>query len=238
MTELIFSDTCLLFFVDDMGHETFADRQHPVLGLGGCAVIGRDYNRTLSEPWKKLKGMHFGGRDIPLHAARLKAPTQTQINALGEFFERQLFGRFATVIKDTSTISPGLAPYQVVATSTMKRFDHFLNICSSPPTQVAFIFEDSQRGNALAERYFGKLSVKDISSSIPARQAFMPKSANDPGLEVADFIIHAAGAQARNNRNGTKKIRRDFRAVFHKAPRHLVSYIEIDAAKLDGGGES
>ena len=29
---------CLLFFIDETGHETFADKNYPVFGLGGCAI--------------------------------------------------------------------------------------------------------------------------------------------------------------------------------------------------------
>jgi hypothetical protein len=29
---------CLLFFIDQTDHETFADKNYPVFGLGGCAI--------------------------------------------------------------------------------------------------------------------------------------------------------------------------------------------------------
>ena len=29
---------CLLFFIDETGHETLADKNDPVFGLGGCAI--------------------------------------------------------------------------------------------------------------------------------------------------------------------------------------------------------
>jgi hypothetical protein len=30
----------LLFFIDETGQETFADKNYPVFGLGGCELIG------------------------------------------------------------------------------------------------------------------------------------------------------------------------------------------------------
>jgi len=30
-----FGPNCLLFFIDETGHETFADKKYPVFGLGG-----------------------------------------------------------------------------------------------------------------------------------------------------------------------------------------------------------
>jgi hypothetical protein len=39
---------CLLFFIDETGHETFADKNYPVFGLGGCAIRLTAHRRLLS----------------------------------------------------------------------------------------------------------------------------------------------------------------------------------------------
>jgi uncharacterized protein DUF3800 len=36
---------CLLFFIDETGHETFADKNYPVFGLGGCAINSCVYQK-------------------------------------------------------------------------------------------------------------------------------------------------------------------------------------------------
>jgi hypothetical protein len=70
---------CLLFFIDETGHETFADKNYPVFGLGGCAINSSSVAAVIAEPWRAMKAAHFGGEDVPLHA--MNFATQ-QLNSL------------------------------------------------------------------------------------------------------------------------------------------------------------
>lgn len=56
---------CLLFFIDETGHETFADKNYPVFGLGGCAINSSSAPAVIAEPWRAMKAVHFGGEDVP-----------------------------------------------------------------------------------------------------------------------------------------------------------------------------
>jgi len=69
---------CLLFFIDETGHETFADKNYPVFGLGGCAINSSSAAAVIAEPWRAMKAAHFGGEDVPLHANELLNPTTAQ----------------------------------------------------------------------------------------------------------------------------------------------------------------
>ena len=62
--DLIF---CLLFFIDETGHETFADKNYPVFGVGGCAINSSSAAAVIAELWRATKAAHFGGEDVPLH---------------------------------------------------------------------------------------------------------------------------------------------------------------------------
>ena len=73
---------CLLVFVDDTGHETFAGDQ-PYYGLGGCAVMIEAYE-PLKARWKSLRRLINGHEDLPLHASTLKRdPTHLAVLAAG-----------------------------------------------------------------------------------------------------------------------------------------------------------
>jgi hypothetical protein len=55
-----------------------------------------------------------------------------------------------------------------------------------------------------------------------------PKAVSDPALEVADFIMHAVGRQARNRLKGQEGFVRHFAAVFHTVDAKLASFISVD----------
>jgi hypothetical protein len=86
---LRFGPTCLLFFIDETGHETFADKCYSVLGLGGCVVNSLSSAAIIAEPWRAMKAGHFGGKDVPLYANEHRNPTTEQLSALSTFFREQ-----------------------------------------------------------------------------------------------------------------------------------------------------
>ena len=64
---LILPDRCLAVYVDDTGHEALMPG-HSVYGLGGCAVMGRDLDRLILQPWREIRKRVTGSPDTPLHA--------------------------------------------------------------------------------------------------------------------------------------------------------------------------
>jgi hypothetical protein len=99
---------CLMFFVDDTGHEDFADPNFPVFGLGGCALLPAAIDQNLRQPWRRMKERHFGGLDVPLHASELRSPSRDQLAALAHFFREQVFGRFAVTMTTESRLPIGI----------------------------------------------------------------------------------------------------------------------------------
>jgi hypothetical protein len=222
---------CLMLFVDDTGHEEFADPRHPVFGFGGCAMMAAFVDREIRTPWQAMKAAHFGGADVPLHAATLAKPTATQLGALSNFFQGGRFQRFAAVIHNLAQLSPQIDPYQAVAGSLLKRFAEITRSWVPRPQEVLIVHEASERGEPLLERYFGKLTLRTDNGEIPVRQALMDKAVGEPALEVADFVVNAAGGQARRWARKKDGFQADFRAVFH-VPEFLQSFMCIDAAVL------
>ena len=225
----------LAFFVDECGHEEFADGDYPVFGLGGCAAMGANIELAIRIPWTTMKSECFGDENFPLHASDLTEPTDQQIQGIANFFRTNQFARLASVIKDTSALVGEFSAYQAIALSLQQRFCEIASRTNQIPDKVFFIFEDSERGNNLAQQHFGFPSLYFNSQPVPVEWRFMPKSAGDPGLEVADFIMNAAGGQARINRNGGGRTRRDCAPIFREVPSVLVSYMEIDEFKKADG---
>jgi hypothetical protein len=101
----------LMIVVDETGHEEFSDPRHPVFGFGGCAMLSVLLDQEIRTPLRAMKAAHFGGADIPLHAASLRSPTAEQLGALSDFFQNGHFVRFGVVIHNLAKIPSGVTPY-------------------------------------------------------------------------------------------------------------------------------
>src|SRR5262249_8731825 len=82
--------------------------------------------------------------------------------------------------------------------------------------EVAFIHEASDRADHLLEAYFGESVVHIGGKRVPTHRGLMSKG--DEALEVADFIVQAAGAQVRRGMKADDVHRKDFAAVFPANP--------------------
>lgn len=222
---------CLTYFVDETGHELFADPKYPIFGIGGIAMMAAHLDAEVREPWREVKAKHFGGRDVPLHAADLRQPTPEQLQALGNYFRNGRFQRFAAVIHSLARLPADKLPFEVVAPTLLKRFEEVAARWVPRPEEVWFVHEASDRGDEQLERYIGKLSLEADGCDIPVHQGLMEKRVGDPALEVADFVVQAAGGQAHHWARGRDGFRQDFKAVFH-VPNYLRSFMYIDAAQF------
>jgi hypothetical protein len=228
------SRDCLLVFIDETGHERLADPKYPVFGLGGCAVLAKDYDERLAHPWRELKTRHFGGPDTPLHASTSRSLTQAQLEALDRFFRTESFFRVASVLSDKTVLCDGFRPYQVVAPSLRQRIADVARPIDF--SRVAMIFEESERTDPLVVQHFASYKLKrvrnSVSTPIPVDGYFMAKSSCEPGLEVADFVMHAAGTYVRARLRGVDDPqRRDFMATFQAVDFRLQSFMEILTAQ-------
>jgi hypothetical protein len=207
---------CLMYFVDETGHEEFADPEFPIFGMGGCAVLAAAIEPVLRQPWREMKARHFGGADVPLHASELRSSTEDQLTALNEFFERQQFGRFAVTMTRKTELPDGVAPIRVMPGLLRRRWQELAPRFVPLPVEVAFIHEASDRGDKLLERYFGESVVVIHGKRVQVHHGIMSKG--DEALEVADFVVHTAGGQARRGIQPGGPVRRDFEAIFRANP--------------------
>lgn len=59
------------FFVDECGHEEFADGDYPVFGSGGCAAMAANIELAIRISRTTMKSECFGDENVPLHASDL-----------------------------------------------------------------------------------------------------------------------------------------------------------------------
>jgi hypothetical protein len=223
-TALELRDRCLAVYVDETGHEAL-DGQ-PVYGLGGCAVLGRDYERILNGPWRAVRKQIAGSFDAQLHANKFRKPED--IDVVARFFREKPFWRFAAVITQKTILADQLTLLGTMKDALEKRINDIAGktLCE----EVRVVFELSQRADRLIENAFQSFDFSRGSKHILSECGFMPKSVREPGLEVADFMMHAVGRQIRHNLIKRPTFLPDFCSVFHSVDPELSSFIEVTAA--------
>ena len=221
---------CLLFFIDETGHEEYADPTYPLFGMGGCAHLAGYCWRDLDGPWQNLRRIHFPGLgNSPMHASKQRC-SPDQAAALGDFFRNGFFSRFAVMTRASTTRPENVTVLRLVASCLVQQvlaISRYYSLDS-----LGFVIEDSDRTNAAVAQAFAGVQFKNNQGSIvPTSWNFLPKASREPGLEVADFVLHAAGGQVRHRLQGKQEFRKDYDAVFRtKFP---TQFIDVEASAFD-----
>ena len=229
-TSLILPERCLAVFVDDTGHEALLPDQK-VYGLGGCAVLAPALDPIVRLPWREVRRRVTGSPDTPLHASEFDRRDVSNevraenIRAVVDFFQTQPFARLGAIISTAATLADELRSVPTIARVLQARI---VDIARWMPfVSLAVIFESSQRADGLIEDAFQGFTLEEDGKPIPTECYFMRKGQAEPALEVADFIMHAVGRQARQNLKKRGDFTPDFCAVFHAVDRKLTSFMEV-----------
>lgn len=221
-------EQALIVAVDDTGNEAFPPT-HRCFGLGGCACLAKDYGGLIADPWLKIKRTHFDP-ESGLHAASLKNITETQASAIGEFFKVNHFTRFALTVAETVENSESFDLATVLCGMLLQRIADMANFMQ--PNSVFLILESSDRLNSKLLQALVGSTISAGNQHIAIQVGHLSKQVNSPLLEVADFVIHAAGGQLRRQLSGKPfPLRRDFESVFWSVPQHFVHLNELIAVK-------
>lgn len=223
--------TTLLISLDETGSSDLRDPNYPVFGIGGCAILVGQYRYTIGDPWLTLKEKHFGGASKPLHAADLRDPSSGQLEALGRFFRERTFFRMAAVLTEQTTINDGVSRLAVVTAALINRIAAILQ--RVPCSDIMLLFESAYSHGDLVWRTFEDMrlsrSIDGVATEIPIRMMHCGKELRLPSLEVADFVVQAAGAAVRGSLVGKPFLaRKDFEAVFRTTPPEWAEFIRLD----------
>lgn len=167
-----------------------------------------------------------GSPATPLHANKFHNIAKPgDIEAVGEFFRIRPFWRFGAIITVQTKLADELSLLRTMKVVLEQRINQIVQatLCK----EVKVIFESSDRADKLIEEAFQNLELHRGSKQIPSECYFMPKSAADRALEVADFVMHAVGRQARHNLKHRGSFLPDFCAVFHAVDSRLTSFTEV-----------
>jgi Protein of unknown function (DUF3800) len=216
----------LLVFIDETGDVQLSDPNHQLFGLGGCALPAPLYLPLIAEPWSRLKQAFFGGVENVLHASSMR-PTNEQISALAGFFRNGQFMRIACLVDRTSGARVLYDTYGNCSTM-IHAFIHQVAAGRSYK-RIVIVVEASEALDRFAGAYFGNPSKFNWVEHdyLPVEVWRNRKSDRVAGLEVADFIMHAAGGQMRKGSLRGDDHRQDFRAVFSEVPDKWVRFAHL-----------
>lgn len=226
---LVSASHAFVVFIDETGDEKFGQRTRPVFGFGGCAVLGADLDRFIHRPWRAVRQAIKGSPDAPLHAVEIPRPvTDEHMRALGFFFAGVPFSRFGVTCDRDTEMPLDFGTVHLMLEVLKERINAVLRYTWA--IEVMVIFEHTGRLEKAIATHFSDYNPHQYGRVLPCEFYFMPKSANDPGLEVADFVANACGTQAARfaRRVDPPSFGLDFQAVFHSADTHLDSYIHIE----------
>jgi hypothetical protein len=228
-----FGERTFLFFVDETGDESLSDPNQPFFGFGGCGVLGIDLDRLITRPWQEVRRLVGGSHDSPLHAAKLSRPRSLEhVEAISSFFESNLFTRFGVSCDAHLKAPTGITTAQILLLSLQNRLNYLLQRVWV--TDVIVIFEHSERLERAITRGFGDFVPHQFDRVLDLTLCFMPKAANEPSLEVADFVANAIGQEARrHHRNDSGEFqRKNFQAVFHNKRNTIISFAHTRSVSL------
>jgi hypothetical protein len=220
------SEKTLVVALDDTGNEEFKDPHYPVFGIGGCAFLVRDYPRLIENPWNDMCQRFFPNVERPMHATELGRLSQEQLDAFRHFFENFQFFRIATTasIKSIKEIDDSFI--RIVGASLLQRICEIAKWVEFDRLFILFEKSDRVKTKKVLQSLSGK-NIKRDSKEMQIELAIVPKSASMPALEVADTIIHTAGAHTNSRISGNKAIRKDYEIIFKSVDARLVSFFMI-----------
>lgn len=232
---LVLPDRCLAVFVDDTGHEELL-KDHRVYGLGGCAALARDLDHVVRAPWREVRRLVTGSPDTPLHASEFsRVATPENIAVVADFFRVNPFARFGAIISTDTELADGLGPVPTIAKVLQAMIIDIARHASFD--SLAVVFESSDRVDRLIEEAFQGFAIEEGGVPIPVECYFMRKEYGEPALEVADFVMHAVGRQARQSLKKRGDFVPDFCATFHAVDPRLASFMEVAlVVRNDAGG--
>lgn len=215
----------LLVFLDETGDESLTDDSHPVFGLGGCAIRLALYDAALRDPWSDLRRHYFPTVLGAMHAHELK-PSQRQLKGLSSFFRSWPFLRVAALVSRRSNSATQATALSACCDFVSAALQHFAVNGRTP--KLVFVLERSQQRETATTRFLRQRAVlvPDHRSGqrVPVTVSVMAKADCEAGLEVADFIMHAAGGQVRSGSLDGARHRKDFQAVFSDVDQSWVRF--------------
>ena len=177
-------------------------------GLGGCAVFARDLEAVVRGPWSAVRTAVAGNPTTPLHAKDVERRLIPRKEAaIRKFFIEQPVRRIATISSITTDYrNVAEVPDPVVRYTIASLLQRTVDVARWMPfTSIVVIFEDNFSLRPRFEEAVAGFDFQVDGKPIPHEWCTMPKFAGEPGLEVADFLMHTVAGYCRSGRDPRRR---------------------------------
>jgi Protein of unknown function (DUF3800) len=241
MSNLLIQPNTLVLYIDDTGDERLSNKQYPIFAFGGVACVAEHHDR-IAQSWQAMKAAKFPQVSGPLHAnTHLRDRlTDTRRRAVLAAVDYKQLARFGTVIT-SRTIVPLDKVVPVACGALHNRITSVaegmikLGLWHPVGGQVVAMFEESARLAKQIEAGFGDRTIRAGAFTIPIEGCFMPKSAANPFLEMADFVANTIGKNIKHqHQHGPSACTENFQALFRDVGPPLADYVETSEVVPNG----
>jgi hypothetical protein len=231
----------LIVFIDESGSEKLSDKNNPFFVVAGFCCDVKTFLKDLDTSWKNLKKDHLGTHEKNLHASKIDIKNTKLIADISNFFQNNLFARFAFSYGDRTYNKVPFKHAQIVASDIATAIIEF-NLEKYRSKQVYVFAEKFTKGSyqylEYLEEAFKIISETEKSDHLFNLKIFhINKSYLLCGNEIADFICHAAGRQAKKYNEGITELGKDYISVFQSIDKsfikcfHSIGYHETSMNK-------
>lgn len=212
--KFFYGDDEVVAFIDESGDEVLKDPNNPVFVLGCCMVRGRDLP-ALREGWLVVRERVLGNRDARMHMRELRLDEQ-QDAVIREFFDKGVFYRTSITVTDRTVFQVGPFPFLPIFQIAMGLVGQLVAalMTGQPSHGLSLVIEDNERLRSLYFAHLSKHRLLMDGISMPVSWALLTKKANEPALEIADYISHSTAGFMRSNRDETSKFAPRYKAIF------------------------
>lgn len=230
-----YGDREVVVFVDETGDPSLRDPQNPVFAFGACAALGADLDNSLRLPWREIRRKVTGSADRALHMRTMgRRLDASKIELINQFLDSSSIRRVSVAVTDRTVFDDnGLPKSPVMELCLQLTLDTVADLMrgSEPIETISLVFEDSNLIERIRPHWQALQLVRNDGIKISVNWAALSKEADEPGLDIADFIAHSTAGFIREKRSEDSKFAKRYRAIFPIASPAIAKGLEINAAE-------
>lgn len=135
------------------------------------------------------------------------------------FFQKAEFKRVSVSVTDRTLFKIGDLPKEPVLEIALSLlFKYIAEVCggATPIEGLSILFEDGPLLKRIRREWPRRQMTRNDGVRIPASWGVLDKTASEPALEVADYIVHSTAGFMRSNRDLESKFAARFASVYPK----------------------